>query len=99
MKIVDVLDLTLFLDPIYTNICFGIAITQFADITFFTIQPGYLREMMFTNMETATIVSIGAAGDLCSKVVVTVTSSFMHFEARQLFLAGVVAMIGLQIGK
>lgn len=99
MKIVDVLDLTLLFDPIYTNICLGMALTLFADVTFFIIQPGYLRELMFTKMETATTVSIGAAGDLFSRLFVTLVSSFVQFKARQLFLAGVVATIGLQMGE
>lgn len=97
--VVDFLDLTLLYKPVYANICLGMALTLFSDVTFYTIQPGYLRELLFSNLDTALIVSIGAGADLVSRVFVTVTSSCVRFQARQLFLAGVVGTIGSQLGN
>lgn len=99
MKIVDFLDLTLLYQPIYVNICVGMALALFSDVTFLTIQPSYLRELTFTKMDTALVLSIGASADLSSRVFVTLASSCFKLEARQLFLAGVIGTIVFQLGK
>lgn len=98
-KIVDFLDLTLLAKPVYANICLGMSLALFADLTFFTIQPGYLRQLLFSNTDIALIVSMGATGDLCSRLFVTAVSSCTTVQARHLFLAGLFASIGSQMGE
>lgn len=99
-KVVDFLDLSLLYQPVYVNICLGMALALFSDLTFFTIQPTYLRELSFDKMDTAYVVSIGASADLGSRVVVTIVSSCTtKIKARHLFLAGMIATIAAQFGK
>lgn len=75
------------------------ALTLFVDVTFFTILPSYLREILFNKSDTAFIVSFGAGADLSSRVFVTLASSCFKIKARELYLAGVIATIGAQLGK
>lgn len=99
MKAVDFLDLTLFLNPVYTNICIGIAICIFADISFVTIMSTYLRAISFSRRETAEILSIGVATDLISRLILISVSTPLNIKARPLFLAGVIATIVSMFGK
>lgn len=99
LKVVAFLDLTLFLNPIYTNICIGMTLAIFADMSFVTIQSSYLRSIMFTKDETAQIVSIGVAADVSSRLILTVVSSPLQIRARPLFLAGVIATIASLLGE
>lgn len=46
-KIVNLLDLTLFQDPVYVNIVIGISFVIYSDNAFFTILPMYLFELGF----------------------------------------------------
>lgn len=95
----DFLDLTLFLNPIYTNICIGISLAMCADVTFVTIQSTYLRSILFSNDETAQIMSIGVAADLSSRLLLTVVSSPLKIKARPLFLVGTIVTIALLLGQ
>lgn len=98
MEIVDFLDLTLFLNPVYINLCLGVAITIAADISFVTIQSSYLRSISFTSDETAQVLSIGVAADLTSRLILTAVSSPLKVKARPLFLSGAIATIVLLLG-
>lgn len=42
--VAEFLDLTLLKDPIYDNIIVGMALTFFADLTFFTLEPMFLHK-------------------------------------------------------
>lgn len=100
MNIVDFLDLTLFYQPMYVNICFGMSFALFSDLTFCTIYPTYLRELLFDKMDIALILSISASADLGARIVVTLVSlCTSRIKARELFLIGTIAMVGLQIGN
>lgn len=99
LKIVDFLDLSLLGQPVYANICIGISLVMFVDMTFVTIQPGYLRELEFSNEDRAIILSIVAGADLSSRISVTVASSFLKIQARDLCLVSVIGTICAQLGK
>lgn len=94
---VDFLDLTLFFNPVYTNICIGMSMALSADTAFITIRSTYLRQT-FTKEETAEIISIGSAADIISRVILTLVSTPLQIRARPLYLAGAILTIVSLVG-
>ncbi|XP_054747128.1 monocarboxylate transporter 9 [Anastrepha obliqua] len=86
--LVDFLDLTLLKQPIYVNIVLGISFALYSDIAFFTLQPLYLFELGFTKPDTASIIAIGAAADLISRIVLAFSAVFIQMPSRHIYLAG-----------
>lgn len=100
MKIVDLFDLTLLCQPVYINICLGTSFVLFSDLTFFTIEPTYLRELQFDKMDIAYIVSIGCSADLCSRILLTIIALCTNrIRARMLFMSGMIGVVISQIGQ
>ncbi|BFG01448.1 uncharacterized protein DMAD_01198 [Drosophila madeirensis] len=89
-SVVDFLDLTLLKKPIYVNIVLGITFALYSDITFFTMQPVYLFELGYSRLDTATIIAIGAAADLTSRIFLAVTAVCIQVPSRYIYLAGAV---------
>lgn len=50
--VAEFLDLTLLKDLVYDNIIFGMALTFFADLTFFTLEPLFLGRHNLTKVST-----------------------------------------------
>ncbi|XP_020805403.1 uncharacterized protein LOC110181839 [Drosophila serrata] len=88
--VVDFLDLTLLKKPVYVNIVLGITFALYSDITFFTMQPVYLFELGYNKVDTATIIAIGAAADLGSRIFLAVTAVCIQVPSRYIYLAGAV---------
>ncbi|EDW82900.1 uncharacterized protein Dwil_GK24906 [Drosophila willistoni] len=91
--LVDFLDLTLFKQVIYVNIVLGITFALYSDITFFTLQPVYLFELGYNKVDTATIIAIGAAADLASRIFLAVTAVCIQVPSRYIYLAGAVITV------
>ncbi|XP_068159983.1 monocarboxylate transporter 7 [Drosophila tropicalis] len=91
--LVDFLDLTLFKQVIYVNIVLGITFALYSDITFFTLQPVYLFELGYNKLDTATIIAIGAAADLASRIFLAATAVCIQVPSRYIYLAGAVVTV------
>lgn len=91
--------MSLFLNPVYTNICIGISLTFGADVAFVTIMSSYLREIAFSKDATAQIMSIGMAADVASRFLLTAFSSPLNIKARPLFLSGAIGTIVVLLGR
>ncbi|XP_011203888.2 monocarboxylate transporter 9 [Bactrocera dorsalis] len=87
-SLVDFLDLKLLKKPIYLNIVLGISFALYSDIAFFTLQPLYLFELGFTKSDTASIIAIGAAADLASRIFLAFSAIFIQMRSRYIYLAG-----------
>uniref|UniRef100_A0A1A9ZB14 Major facilitator superfamily (MFS) profile domain-containing protein n=1 Tax=Glossina pallidipes TaxID=7398 RepID=A0A1A9ZB14_GLOPL len=86
--IVDFLDLTLMKKPIYVNIVLGISFALYSDIAFFTLQPLYMFHLGYDKPDTASIIAIGAAADLGSRVFLAFLAMFIQMPSRYIYLAG-----------
>ncbi|XP_005186890.2 monocarboxylate transporter 9 [Musca domestica] len=86
--VVDFLDLTLLKKPIYVNIVLGISFALYSDIAFFTLQPLYMFELGFNKPDTASIIAIGAAADLGSRIFLAFLAVFIQVPSRYIYLAG-----------
>ncbi|CAD6995604.1 unnamed protein product [Ceratitis capitata] len=86
--LVEFLDLKLLKKPIYVNIVLGISFALYSDIAFFTLQPLYLFELGFTKADTASIIAIGAAADLASRIFLAFSAVFIQTPSRYIYLAG-----------
>ncbi|XP_061396623.1 monocarboxylate transporter 9 [Musca vetustissima] len=86
--VVDFLDLTLLKKPIYVNIVMGISFALYSDIAFFTLQPLYMFELGFNKPDTASIIAIGAAADLGSRIFLAFLAVFIQVPSRYIYLAG-----------
>ncbi|XP_037931982.1 monocarboxylate transporter 9-like [Teleopsis dalmanni] len=86
--IIDFLDLTLMKNPIYVNIVLGISFALYSDIAFFTLQPIYMFELGFSKPDTASIIAIGAAADLISRIFLAFSAVFIQMPSRYIYLAG-----------
>lgn len=76
------------------------ALGIFADITFITILPTYLRKLEIDKTDIAHILSLSASTDLCSRIAVTsVSSCTTIIQGRKLFWGGLVGSIGAQLGE
>ncbi|KAH8421272.1 hypothetical protein KR009_012130, partial [Drosophila setifemur] len=91
--VVDFLDLTLLKKPIYVNIVLGITFALYSDITFFTMQPVYLFELGYSRPDTATIIALGAAADLASRIFLALTAVCIQVPSRYIYLAGAVLTV------
>uniref|UniRef100_Q6AWN8 RE57622p n=1 Tax=Drosophila melanogaster TaxID=7227 RepID=Q6AWN8_DROME len=97
--IVDFLDLTLLKKPIFVNIVLGITFALYSDITFFTMQPVYLFELGYSRPDTATIIAIGAAADLASRIFLAITAVCIQVPSRYIYLAGAVFTVFARFGR
>lgn len=95
------LDLHLLRDGVYLNICLGMSFALYSDITFFTVQPIYLRQALgYAPTTVAHIIAIGAASDLLGRFSLALFGAWAPtVRARRIYLAGAVLSIAARIGK
>ncbi|KAJ2948059.1 hypothetical protein O0L34_g9856 [Tuta absoluta] len=86
--VAEFLDLTLLKDLVYDNIIFGMALTFFSDLTFFTLEPMFLDKCNLSRSEIATIISVGGATDMAARLMLGVAAQFFVMNSRYMFFAG-----------
>ncbi|XP_034839123.1 monocarboxylate transporter 9-like [Maniola hyperantus] len=86
--VAEYLDLTLLKDLIYDNIIFGMAMTFFADLTFFTLEPLFLDKNHLSKAEIANIIAVGGATDMSARLLLGVSGQFFRMNSRYMFYAG-----------
>ncbi|XP_038207697.1 monocarboxylate transporter 9-like [Zerene cesonia] len=86
--VAEFLDLTLLKDPVFDNIIFGLALSFFADLTFFTLEPLFLDKNNLTKSEIANIIAVGGATDMCARLLLGVSGQFFRMNSRYMFYAG-----------
>ncbi|CAB3241059.1 unnamed protein product [Arctia plantaginis] len=86
--VAEFLDLTLLKDLVYVNIAFGLALTFFSDLTFFTVEPLFLDKNQLTKSEIASIIAVGGATDMSARLFLGVAGQFFRLKSRYMFYAG-----------
>ncbi|XP_026320070.1 monocarboxylate transporter 9-like isoform X2 [Hyposmocoma kahamanoa] len=86
--VAEFLDLTLLKDPIYDNIIVGMALTFFADLTFFTLEPMFLHKNNLSQSEIANIISLGGATDMAARLLLGISGQFFRMDSRYMFFSG-----------
>ncbi|CAH2267897.1 monocarboxylate transporter 9-like [Pararge aegeria] len=86
--VAEYLDLTLLKDLVYDNIIFGMALTFFADLTFFTLEPLFLDKNNLSKAEIANIIAVGGATDMTARLLLGVSGQFFRMNSRYMFYAG-----------
>ncbi|XP_026759198.2 monocarboxylate transporter 9-like [Galleria mellonella] len=86
--VTEFLDLTLLKDWVYDNITVGMALTFFADLTFFTLEPLFLGRNHLSQSEIAYIITFGGATDMTARLLLGVAGQFFRINARCMFFAG-----------
>ncbi|XP_030033644.1 monocarboxylate transporter 9 isoform X2 [Manduca sexta] len=86
--VAEFLDLTLLKDLVYDNIIFGMALTFFADLTFFTLEPLFLDKNNLSRAEIANIIALGGATDMSARLFLGVAGQFFRMNSRYMFFAG-----------
>ncbi|CAG9136344.1 unnamed protein product [Plutella xylostella] len=86
--VVEFLDLSLLKDPVYDSIIFGMALTFFADLTFFTLEPLFLDRNNLSRTEIANIIAIGGASDMVARLLLGVGGQFFAMNSRHMFFSG-----------
>ncbi|KAM3967797.1 monocarboxylate transporter 9 [Aphomia sociella] len=86
--VTEFLDLTLLKDWVYDNITVGMALTFFADLTFFTLEPLFLGRNHLSQAEIAYIITFGGATDMTARLLLGVAGQFFRINARCMFFAG-----------
>ncbi|CAH0727537.1 unnamed protein product, partial [Brenthis ino] len=86
--VAEYLDLTLLKDLVYDNIIFGMALTFFADLTFFTLEPLFLDKNNLSKAEIANIIAIGGATDMSARLLLGFSGQFFRLNSRYMFYAG-----------
>ncbi|XP_053621066.1 monocarboxylate transporter 9-like isoform X2 [Plodia interpunctella] len=86
--VTEFLDLTLLKDFVYDNIIFGMALTFFADLTFFTLEPLFLDRHHLSRQEIVNIISLGGATDMTARLLLGVAGQFFRINSRHMFYAG-----------
>ncbi|CAB3256351.1 unnamed protein product [Arctia plantaginis] len=86
--VAEFLDLTLLKDLVYVNIVFGLALTFFSDLTFFTVEPLFLDKNQLTKSEIASIIAVGGATDMSARLFLGVAGQFFRLKSRYMFYAG-----------
>ncbi|XP_026739063.1 monocarboxylate transporter 9-like [Trichoplusia ni] len=86
--VAEFLDLTLLKDPVYVNIIFGLALTFFSDLTFFTLEPIFLDKVHLSKAEIANIIAVGGAMDMSARLFLGVAGQFFRMNSRYMFFCG-----------
>ncbi|CAH2102200.1 unnamed protein product [Euphydryas editha] len=86
--VAEYLDLTLLKDIVYDNIIVGMAMTFFADLTFFTLEPLFLDKNNLSKGEIANIIAIGGATDMSARLLLGVSGQFFKMNSRYMFYVG-----------
>ncbi|XP_028029972.1 monocarboxylate transporter 9-like [Bombyx mandarina] len=86
--IMEYLDLTLLKDLVYDNIIVGMALTFFADLTFFTLEPLFLDKVNLNRSQIANIIALGGATDMCARLFLGVAGQFFIMNSRYMFFIG-----------
>ncbi|CAG4954271.1 unnamed protein product [Colias eurytheme] len=86
--VAEFLDLTLLKDPIFDNIIFGLALSFFADLTFFTLEPLFLDKNNLSKSEIANIIAVGGATDMCARLLLGISGQFFRMNSRYMFYSG-----------
>ncbi|XP_013183968.2 monocarboxylate transporter 9 [Amyelois transitella] len=86
--VTEYLDLTLLKDLVYDNIIFGMALTFFADLTFFTLEPLFLDRHHLSRPEIANIIALGGATDMTARLLLGIAGQFFRINSRHMFFAG-----------
>ncbi|XP_026486600.1 monocarboxylate transporter 9-like [Vanessa tameamea] len=86
--IAEYLDLTLLKDFVYDNIIFGMSMTFFADLTFFTLEPLFLDKNNLSKAEIANIIAVGGATDMTARLLLGLSGQFFKLNSRYMFYAG-----------
>ncbi|XP_059051226.1 monocarboxylate transporter 9-like [Achroia grisella] len=86
--VTEFLDLTLLKDWVYDNITVGMALTFFADLTFFTLEPLFLGRNHLSQSEIAYIITFGGATDMTARLLLGIAGQFFTINARSMFFAG-----------
>ncbi|XP_047532285.1 monocarboxylate transporter 9-like [Vanessa atalanta] len=86
--IAEYLDLTLLKDIVYDNIIFGMSMTFFADLTFFTLEPLFLDKNNLSKAEIANIIAVGGATDMTARLLLGLSGQFFKLNSRYMFYAG-----------
>ncbi|XP_072940345.1 monocarboxylate transporter 9-like [Epargyreus clarus] len=86
--VAEFLDLTLLKDLVYDNIIFGMALTFFSDLTFFTVEPLFLDKNNLSRTEIANIIATGGATDMAARLLLGVSGQFFRMNSRYMFFAG-----------
>ncbi|CAH1639902.1 unnamed protein product [Spodoptera littoralis] len=84
----EFLDLSLLKDLVYVNIIFGLALTFFSDLTFFTLEPLFLDKKHLSKAEIATIIAVGGATDMSARLFLGVAGQFFRMNSRYMFFCG-----------
>ncbi|KOB72043.1 Uncharacterized protein OBRU01_12813 [Operophtera brumata] len=85
MKLMEILNLKAFKDPVYRNICIGQSFVNFSDLNFFILQPMLLFQFGYDTSEVATFISICAGADVAGRCALAFVSSITHINTRVLF--------------
>ncbi|XP_050681942.1 monocarboxylate transporter 9-like [Leptidea sinapis] len=86
--VTEFLDLSLLKDPVFDNIIFGMALTFFADLTFFTLEPLFLDKNNLSKAEIANIIAVGGATDMVARLMLGFSGQFFRLNSRYMFYAG-----------
>ncbi|PZC73457.1 hypothetical protein B5X24_HaOG209510 [Helicoverpa armigera] len=86
--VAEFLDLSLLKDLVYVNIIFGLALTFFSDLTFFTLEPLFLDKKHLSKAEIANIIAVGGAMDMSARLFLGVAGQFFRMNSRYMFFCG-----------
>ncbi|KPI95075.1 Monocarboxylate transporter 2 [Papilio xuthus] len=97
--ILEAIDLKLMKTFILSNAGLGLAICGFADLTFTLMLPQTLYAMNWTEDEVARAVSLNCFGDLVTRILFIIGSSWLvRFESQQIYLVGLFLAVTTRLG-
>nr|CAD7452650.1 unnamed protein product [Timema tahoe] len=92
-RMVDMMDLDLLSDPVFVNIVVGLAVVYTAGINFSMIYPFYLHmDVGMTLADTATCMSVLAAFDILSRLIVPQITDRLNVGSRITYLVAAVLL-------
>jgi hypothetical protein len=92
-NIVDVMDLKLFLDPVFVNIVIGLAIFNVSNINFSMIFPFFVLSLGYTRSDAALCMSVTAGADIIARLLVpSITDRVKSMGSRNTLLVAMVLL-------
>lgn len=94
----DFLEMSLLKNIGFLNICFGISFVLSSDFTFASLLPMMMTKNGYTQSEAAMAITIGAAAELLSKILLAIFTFLVKVKSKHIFFVAMICMAFAKAG-
>lgn len=95
----ELLEMTLLKNWCFINICLGVSFVLSSDFTFSGLLPLMMTNGGYTKSQAALAITIGAAAELASKILIAIFTLVVHIKAKYMFFGAMICMAFAKTGE